>query len=230
MLNLELLKNYSQNYNLSISEKALDQLSKYFDMVVEANTHFNLTSILEENDFIIKHLIDSLVGITEIPNNSNLLDIGSGAGFPAVPIAISRNDIKVTALDSTAKKMSFIDNVAKSLDLANIKTISGRAEDQNKLFGSFDVVTARAVSSLNILLELAMPLLKTNGIFIAYKTDEQELNNITHALKELNAILVKTKQITLPNGDPRCLLIFKKVGATPKQYPRQYGAIKNRPL
>lgn len=230
MLNLDILKNYLNDYKIDLKEEQLAKLSKYYDMVVDTNSRFNLTTIVEENDFIIKHLVDSLVGILEIPNNSILLDIGSGAGFPAVPIAIARDDVLVTALDSTAKKMSFINDVAKSLDLANIKTISGRAEDQTKLFNTFDVITARAVSSLNILLELAIPLLKINGIFIAYKTDGQELESISHALKELNAILLKSVEISLPNGDPRSLLIFKKKGNTPKQYPRQYGTIKKRPL
>ena len=116
------------------------------------------------------------------------------------------------------------------MGVSNLSTVSARAEDKRDLFGKFDVVTARAVSSLQILLELAMPFLKVGGRFIAYKTDESELDTSQNARKILNAKHVETKSLTLANGEKRALLVFEKTAPTPKQYPRQYGTIKKKPL
>lgn len=221
---------YAKYIGTPMTQRDEELFSRYFDMVVETNKTFNLTAITEERDFVIKHIIDSVVGISEIPQNARLCDIGAGAGFPSIPIAIMRPDVDVHPLDSTAKKMDFVSKCARELGLDNVHTIVGRAEEQTKLFGTFDAVCARAVSSLNILLELAMPLLKVGGVFVAYKTDESELDGVKNALKTLNAKHIRTKSLTLPNGDARAILTFEKIGDTPKQYPRQYGAIKKRPL
>lgn len=229
-MDFEFLKQCASEVGVELTLEQTERLAAYFDMVVEKNKAFNLTAITEEKDFAIKHIADSLAGISEIPQNSALLDIGAGAGFPSMPIAITREDVKVTALDSTAKKMNFISECARELKLANVKTVAGRAEEQKNLFATFDVVTARAVSSLNILLELAMPMLKTGGRFIAYKTDESELDGAKCALATLGAKHLSTKSLSLPNGDSRAILVFEKVAPTPKQYPRLYGAIKKKPL
>lgn len=224
------LKRGASSIGIILSEEELVKFSEFFDMVTECNKAFNLTAITEEKDFIDKHIIDSLSGINEIPVNASLCDIGAGAGFPSVPIAITRPDVHVTALDSTAKKMGFVQNCAKKLSLRNLQTVAGRAEEQTKLFETFDVVTARAVSALPILLELSMPMLKVGGKFIAYKTDETELASAANALKTLHALHTSTKSLTLPNGDKRAILVFEKTASTPKQYPRQYGTIKKKPL
>lgn len=230
MRNDELLNSYLKSVGAELDGKKLADLLTYCEMVLEANRHFNLTAITDINEFMIKHIADSLVGISEIPDGAGLLDIGAGAGFPSVPIAIARQDVCVIALDSTAKKMAFVAESAKSIGLDNLKTIIGRAEEQNKLFGKFDVVTARAVSALPVLLELAVPLLKVGGRMLAYKTDESELSAAKNALKTLNVKHIGTKFATLPNGDSRAVLIFEKTAATPAQYPRRYGVIKSRPL
>lgn len=229
-MDFEFLKQCASEVGVELTQKQTERLAAYFDMVVEKNKAFNLTAITEEKDFAIKHIADSLAGISEIPQNSALLDIGAGAGFPSMPIAITREDVKVTALDSTAKKMNFISECARELNMTNVKTVAGRAEEQKNLFATFDVVTARAVSSLNILLELAMPMLKTGGRFVAYKTDESELDGAKCALATLGAKHLSTKSLSLPNGDSRAILVFEKVAPTPKQYPRLYGAIKKKPL
>ena len=229
-MDFEFLKQCASEVGVELTLEQTKRLAAYFDMVVEKNKAFNLTAITEEKDFAIKHIADSLAGISEIPQNSALLDIGAGAGFPSMPIAITREDVKVTALDSTAKKMNFISECARELNLTNVKTVAGRAEEQKNLFATFDVVTARAVSSLNILLELAMPMLKTGGRFVAYKTDESELDGAKCALATLGAKHLSTKSLSLPNGDSRAILVFEKVAPTPKQYPRLYGAIKKKPL
>lgn len=216
--------------SLCLDDNQINLLARYYDMVVESNKVFNLTAIIEEKDFAIKHFQDSLAGVSLIPQNARLLDIGSGAGFPSMPIAIVRDDITVVALDSTAKKMTFVSNSAKTLGVKNISTVSGRAEEQKDMFGTFDVVTARAVSALPILLELAMPMLKVGGIFIAYKTDESELETSQSAMKVLGAKHVGTKFLSLDNGEKRALISFEKTMPTPKQYPRVYGSIKKKPL
>ncbi|MBO7221842.1 MAG: class I SAM-dependent methyltransferase [Clostridia bacterium] len=151
-------------------------------------------------------------------------------GFPSFPIASARRDVDVTALDSTAKKMNFVGGTARFLGVKNLKTVSGRAEEMKDLFGKFDVVTARAVSALPILLEICSPLIKTGGLMMAYKTDESELEISQSALKILNIKHTNTFSFNLPNGDRRCILLFEKTAPTPKQYPRQYGQIKKRPL
>ena len=229
-MDFEFLKQCASEVGVELTQKQTERLAAYFDMVVEKNKAFNLTAITEEKDFAIKHIADSLAGISEIPQNSALLDIGAGAGFPSMPIAITREDVKVTALDSTAKKMNFISECARELNMTNVKTVAGRAEEQKNLFATFDVVTARAVSSLNILLELAMPMLKVGGRFVAYKTDESELDGAKCALATLGAKHLSTKSLSLPNGDSRAILVFEKVAPTPKQYPRLWGAIKKKPL
>lgn len=209
-MDFDFLKDCVGKVGVELTRENCESLARYYEMVVEKNKAFNLTAITEEKDFAIKHIADSLAGISEIPQNAMLLDIGAGAGFPSMPIAIVRRDVSVTALDSTAKKMNFISECARELKIDNIKTIAGRAEEQRNLFSQFDVVTARAVSALNILLELAMPLLKVGGRFVAYKTDESELGSAKSALETLGAKHVSTKSLSLPNGDSRAIMVFKK--------------------
>ena len=217
-------------FNLTLDEDKVDTLEAYYDAVVEANKEFNLTAITGKDEFVVKHLIDSIAGVPFIPENAKLIDVGSGGGFPSFPIASVRSDVEVTALDSTAKKMNFVSSTARFLGVKNLKTVSGRAEEMKEIFGSFDMVTARAVSALPILLEICSPLIKVGGLMMAYKTDESELELSQSALKALNMTHKNTFSFNLPNGDRRCILLFEKTAPTPKQYPRQYGQIKKRPL
>ena len=217
-------------FDLTLDEDKVDTLEAYYDAVVEANKEFNLTAITGKDEFVVKHLIDSIAGVPFIPENAKLIDVGSGGGFPSFPIASVRSDVEVTALDSTAKKMNFVSSTARFLGVKNLKTVSGRAEEMKELFGTFDMVTARAVSALPILLEICSPLIKVGGLMMAYKTDESELELSQSALKALNMTHKNTFSFNLPNGDRRCILLFEKTAPTPKQYPRQYGQIKKRPL
>ena len=230
MQNVAKLKTVLNGINIIPTDAQLEKMAVYFDMVVEKNKQFNLTAITEENDFISKHYEDSLFGMSEIPVGARVLDIGCGGGFPCVPLAIMREDLKVVGLDATAKKTVFVGESAKTLGLNNLATIAGRAEEQRTMFGSFDVVTARAVSSLPILLELAAPMLKTGGLFVAYKTDMSELEQVKNAVRILNLHFDHAKEGILSNGEHRSVLVFKKDGITPPQYPRQYGIIKRKPL
>ena len=230
MQNTDKLKSVLNGIDVFPTSEQLSKLSAYFDMVVEKNKQFNLTAILSENDFVSKHYEDSLFGASEFPVGARVLDIGCGGGFPSVPIAIMREDLSVVGIDSTAKKTVFVEGSARELGLSNLTTVAGRAEDQKNLFGTFDAVTARAVSSLPILLELSAPMLKVGGTFIAYKTDESELEPAKNALKVLNMQFDHSKCGTLSCGEKRAILVFKKVGKTPSNYPRQYGTIKKKPL
>lgn len=241
-INIKILQEYSaEAFGVKLSEAQLLKLSAYADEVLETNKSFNLTAITDETDFLYKHIIDSLAGINFLktvktpsvnpqPIKLSVCDIGSGAGFPASVLAIVKPDFEVTAMDSTAKKMAFIEKTAEKLKIENLKTAAVRAEGARNLFNKFDCVTARAVASLPVLLELAFPLLKTNGMFVAYKADESELTLCKNALATLGGKHTQTFDYSLPNGDKRAVIVFKKTAATPEKYPRAYGAIKKKPL
>ncbi len=214
---------------VALSESQLDILEAYYDAVIDAGKDFNLTAITQKDEFLAKHYIDSFTALPYIPSGAKLLDVGSGSGFPAFPLAVARPDISVTALDSTAKKMHFVGATARALGVKNLTVTVGRAEDLRSLYGTFDIVVARAVASLPILLEICTPLLKVGGSFIAYKTDESELDISKSAATTLYCTYA-AHHLSLPSGDRRCLIIFKKTRPTPEKYPRQYGQIKQKPL
>lgn len=220
----------AERAGVSLGSGKAAALLAYRDLVLDANRKFNLTAIIDSEEFAIKHIVDSLLGASEIPSGARVCDIGAGAGFPSIPLAVVREDIHVIALDSTAKKMSFVQQSANEIGLTNVKTVAGRAEEQRAMFGSFDVVTARAVSALPVLLELCIPLLKVGGRFLAYKTDDSELAICQKALTALNAKFVHAKMTALPNGGSRAILVFEKSAKTDGKYPRQYGVIKKKPL
>ena len=230
MQNVQALKSVLNGINIMPTDEQLDKLARYFDMVVEKNKQFNLTAITDEADFVCKHYEDSLFGESEIPNGSKVLDLGCGGGFPCVPLAIMREDLYITGLDATTKKTVFVGDSALLLGIYNLTTVAGRAEEQKEMFGTFDVVTARAVASLPILLEFAAPMLKVGGLFVAYKTDETELDSAKNAVRTLKMQFDHSKVGTLSNDERRAILVFKKTGETPPQYPRQYGTIKKKPL
>lgn len=229
MINKSLLFAGASAAGVSVSEEQAELIDKFSEMVAEANSRFNLTSILSPDDFTEKHVLDSLSALPLIPENATLCDIGAGAGFPSVPIAIMRPDVTVTALDSTAKKTAFIASVATSLSLQNLNTLTGRAEERTHERESFSVVTARAVAPLPVLAELALPLVKPGGVFIAYKTPgEKDLSQKTLSL--LGAAPPSRVPYTLPSGDKRELLVFKKTTNTDADFPRPFGKIKKSPL
>ncbi len=227
--NLQLLRDALAAWDIPASDAQLNALVGFYELVTDANSRFNLTAISDERDFVIKHILDSASAAPLIGQGARLIDIGAGAGFPGLPLAVLREDISVTALDSTAKKMSFLSASASALGVKNLTTVAGRAEEQSSLFCKFDVATARAVASLNILLELASPLLKTDGKFIAYKSDASELPLAQNALATLKMRHVSTTSLDI-FGNSRALLTFEKLAPTPHGYPRRYGSIKKSPL
>lgn len=214
------------------------QFQRYFELLVEWNEKINLTAITEEEEVYLKHFYDSLAPILQgyVTNEpTSLLDIGAGAGFPSLPMKILFPQLEVSIIDSLNKRIRFLHLLAEELGLEGVHFYHGRAEDfaQNKDFRStFDIVTARAVARMQILLELTIPFLKKNGKLIALKASsaEDELDQAKNALNVLFAKVLENVDYNLPNGDPRTLTIVEKKKETPNKYPRKAGLPNKRPL
>ena len=208
------------------------------ELLTQANAELNLTAIRDLPGIVSKHYADCLLGEDLIPDGANLLDVGCGGGFPTFPLAIARNDLRITAIDSTQKKIDFVEKTAKTLDLPKIRTVCGRMEEAGcrPFRGNFDVVTARAVANLRILSELTLPFVKTGGLFLAMKgaQGEEELEEAGAAIEKLGGKVetVQRRELICPNADgeelceARILLLIRKVRPTPEKYPRPYPAIK----
>lgn len=223
-----------KDLNIKINKKQLSDLDIYYKMLIEYNTHTNLTRITKEKDVYLKHFYDSLTLIKAINlNNQTILDVGSGAGFPGLVLKIVFPDLKVTLLDSLNKRITFLNLVIEKLNLKNIKAVHERAEDyalKNK--ESFDIVTSRAVANLNVLCELCLPYVKVNGYFIAMKADaKEEIKNAQNAIETLGGVTEETFVFELPkeNGT-RNLIKIKKMYKTNVKYPRKFSEIKKKPL
>ncbi len=208
------------------------------DHMLTVNEKMNLTSITDIEDVILKHIADSATVVDYIPKKARLLDVGTGAGFPALPIAIIRPDVFVYALDSTAKKLKYIEDTANCLGLDNIKTVNGRAEELAKSVNyreRFDIVTARAVAALNILDELCLPFVKVGGSFISMKgcSASQEITSAKSGIIQLGGSTFEDIEFTLQYNDKqfqRHLVISKKTKHTPESFPRLYNRIAKKPL
>ena len=219
-------------YGFSLSENQLAKLDLYSDLLIQYNEKFNLTAITNKEDIYVKHFLDCLYLCKYLDSTKSLLDIGSGAGFPGVIIKIFYPKMNITLLEPNNKKVMFLNTIKKQLDLSKLEIINQRSEDYVKdNRGKYDFVTARAVAPLNILLELAIPLLKVNGTFIAMKGPKgnQELLESQNALKLLSCVANDTIQYSIEDNT-RQLLFFKKIAVTPEKYPRNYSQIKKKPL
>lgn len=221
----------AEKIGVSLSKEQINLFETLYHDILQANEKFNLTAIKAQEEFILKHYIDSLAGLRFLSGGDSVIDVGCGAGFPSFPLAIAKNDIKITALDSTSKKIAFLNEEAKKLNLKNLIGVAARAEDAGKgaMRESFDAAISRAVAPLPILLELLAPFVKSGGKILAYKTDESELEGAADKLKELSIKLTCTERFNMPYGK-RAILIFEKEGALLEKYPRQYGQIKKKPL
>lgn len=221
-----------QDRGFVVSDKQLKQFEQYFKMLVRENELYNLTSIVEENAVYEKHFFDSLsLLFTHNYAHKSILDVGAGAGFPSMPLKIMDETINLSIIDSTAKKVHFISMLCDELKLNNVNPIVARAEEYNQQ--KFDVVTARGVASLNVLLELCCNLVKENGTLVAMKGSsyQEELNNSRHAIEVLGYNLESIEEYHLPTDNSlHCNLYFKKIKKHDTKYPRIYGQIKNKSL
>lgn len=224
-------------FNVILSDNQKWQLHRYYELLVEWNEKMNLTGITEQNEVYLKHFYDSLLGFLmfeDIHNCQTLCDVGSGAGFPALPVKIVYPHLRMDLVDSLGKRVNFLNHVIDEIALQDIKAYQARAEDYAKEHReSFDIVTARAVARLNILSELCAPLVKVGGYFIALKsqTGDEELTESKKALETFGVKLIEVKQIELPKeAGQRTNIYTKKDKKTPIKYPRPFGKIKNKPI
>lgn len=227
---MELAKLFKKGgYKLTDVQEAA--FSRYYELLDEWNKKFNLTRITDERDVALKHFYDSVTGLKYIPDGSSILDIGSGAGLPAIPIAVMKPDSKVTMVEATGKKAEFLKVVVNELKL-NADVLNMRIEDCKEK-ESFDIVTARAVAPMVTLAEYALPFVKVGGKFIAYKSINAQLETeeAERAIDILGGAVTKTDVFTLPDSDiVRALVVISKIKSTPDGYPRGAGKPKNRPI
>lgn len=225
---------YIEKLEIDCNDEKLNKLKKYYEMLVEYNKHMNLTGITEKSQVYLKHFYDSLtiMKVVDLKNYKSLCDIGTGAGFPGLVIKIFFPKLKVTLVDSLNKRIKFLNDVINKLELKDIETVHARIEDyahNNK--NKFDIVTARAVAPLNILLEYSMPIVKENMYFIALKGNLEEDNTYKKALNILKSSIVLIESFKLPyENSNRTIYKIKKIGKIEKKYPRNNQKIKNNPL
>ena len=229
----EFIENCSK-LGINLTTKNLNDLERYKDLLIEWNKKFNLTTIIEEKDIYLKHFYDSLCLVKIIDlNNKKICDFGTGAGFPGMVLAIIFDSSVFTLIESNNKKITFLEEVKNKLNLKNVEIINTRVEDYGKNNRElFDIVTCRAVSNLNIILELSSSLLKVNGKFIPMKSNVlEELEKCEKNIDKLSYKLVKKIDYELPiEKSKRTLLMFEKYKTTDLKYPRNYNIIKKESI
>ena len=228
----ESMKKHFEKYGITITDKQQELFEKYYSLLIEYNKKFNLTAITEREEVINKHFVDSSLSCGKVCGQT-LLDVGSGGGFPAIPLKIMNDNLSVTMLEATGKKCEFLKTVVKELGLTNVTVINGRAEDiakDERYREKFDCVTARAVARLNTLLEYCMAFVKVGGSFVALKGDaEEELTEAENAIKVLGGRLKESFNYEL-EGAKRALITVEKIKSTDKKYPRGNGKERKNPL
>ena len=231
------VKVHTTTYGLDLTDIQIDQLQRFYEQVVTTNEHMNLTGITEPEEFALKHVVDSLSCYDPkyFSKGATVIDLGTGAGFPGVPLGIYDASLRITLFDSLQKRLRFLDGVIEDLDLQGLQTLHGRAEDlaHQAYRESFDLLTSRAVARLSILLEWGLPYVKVGGYMVALKGSivQEELEESKRAVSILGGEIVEVKEVTLPTlDDKRAIVYIKKVKPTPKKYPRKPKEIKIKPL
>ena len=231
------LQKMAEQLEINLTSDMLSKFEIFYNMLLETNKTMNLTAITEMHEVVLKHFIDSIALLNYIElSNKTVIDVGTGAGFPGIPLAILFPDTKFVLMDSLQKRLKFIDSVVYTCDMKNVSTIHGRAEDLGHVVNyreKFDICVSRAVAALPVLLELCSPFVKVNGLFVSYKSEllKEELQQSEKALSILRCELMKQYDYTIPDSDfYRVYAVFKKNGALQKKYPRQAGKPKKNPL
>lgn len=233
---IDILVAKGQEAGLSFTDKQLQQFNRYYEMLVETNKVMNLTAITEPDEVAVKHMIDSLLAYDDSFKGKTLADVGTGAGFPGIPLKIYCPELNVVLIDSLGKRLKFLQNVIAELGLENICCEHMRAEDAGKNKAhreKYDLVTARAVARLSVLSEYCLPLVKKGGLFIALKGSKfaEEIEEGRAALKILGGKLLSSEQVKLPGlDDGRAIVKIAKIKSTPAQYPRKAGTPEKEPL
>ena len=226
------IKEIFKKNNIVLSEEQEEKFFKYYDFLASENQKYNLTAITSREDVFYKHFLDSVLPESEITKNARIIDIGSGAGFPAVPLKIVRPDLKFTLIDSLNKRVNFLNQLFSLLELSNIRAIHARAEDFIKgNRESYDFAVARAVAPLNTLLEYMVPYLKIGGRCLIYKSQkmEEEIKETKKAMEILSVRIVKVLEYELGDAT-RKILIVEKLEKTNEKYPRGKNLPKLKPL
>ena len=232
----EIAKQLFSAAELDVSHETYQKMEDYAAFLVEYNEKVNLTAITDGDGILKKHFIDSLLlhrlCAEQFTQGASLLDIGSGAGFPGVPLALLRGDLEITLMDSLQKRIVFLEQLRERLGL-HYRAMHGRAEEMGKkpeYREQFDIVTARAVAALPTLAEYSLPFVKQGGYWLAMKGPGEEIRPALQAIRVLGGELLAEKQYALPDGEERVIYVVKKCGKTPTKFPRNSGQIKSKPL
>ena len=234
---MELLKTSAKKMGIELSQNQLEKFDLYKKLLLEWNEKMNLTAITDDEGIAIKHFADSISVLPLIENkNASLIDVGTGAGFPGIPLKIANDGFKVTLLDSLNKRITFLEEVKKELGITNLECIHSRAEDGGRnadLREKFDYCVSRAVARLSVLSEYCMPFVAVGGYFISLKGPDaaEELTEAQKAISVLGGKVEKVVEITIPESDLKhCAVVIKKIKSTPKAYPRQAGTAAKKPI
>lgn len=231
-----IISEYVEELGINLSKSQVKMFFDYMNLLIEWNKKINLTAITEEKEIILKHFVDSLTISKYVTVGTNLVDVGTGAGFPGIPLAIVRDDLQILLLDSLQKRINFLDIVIKELGLKNVHTIHSRVEEfgkNSKYRESFDIATSRAVANLSTLSEYLLPLVKEGGMVVCMKgsTVEEELENAKKAIDVLGGKLSDKIEFSLPKSDiKRNIVIIDKINKTPAKYPRKAGTPSKEPI
>ena len=225
----------AKQIEIELTKEQIEKYYNYMNLLLEWNEKINLTAIIDPKEIILKHFVDSLTLAKYVKDDEKLIDVGTGAGFPGIPLAIVKENTDIVLLDSLNKRINFLQEVKENLKLENITTIHGRAEEfgkNKKERETYNIATSRAVAPLNILLEYLIPLVKVGGKAICMKgSNIEEMENAKNALEILGGKIEKIEEITLPNSDiKRNIIIVKKVKNTPSKYPRKPGTPSKEPI